>query len=68
MIVSSEAVAARDFVDADNIVSKRPEKFDGPGRYVHIGQESHPITEVFSLATQAPYLAAWYTSSFSNSG
>lgn len=39
-------------------MTKRAEKFNGPGRYMHIGQESHPMTDVFSLASQAPYLAA----------
>ena len=46
------------FVYTDNFVTKRAKKFNGAGRYVHIGQESHPTTDVFSLASQAPYLAA----------
>ena len=37
-------------------------------RDMQIGEQPHRITEVFSLASQAAYFAAWKTSSISSSG
>src|SRR5262249_31402262 len=53
---------------AEHIVPKRDQKVDGRRRNVQVGQHPHAMTVVCSLASHAPYLAAWKTSSLSSSG
>src|SRR2546427_3226082 len=43
-------------------------RFGEGQRDVHVGQKPHPIGDVRSAASQAPFLAAWHTSSSSSSG
>ena len=58
----------KDLIDSDHIVAQLPKELYGSGRDVEIGQQSHGASELRSLASQAPYLAAWKTSSNSSSG
>lgn len=38
-------------IDTHNIVAKGAQEFNGTGRDMRVGQESHVTTEVFSLAS-----------------
>ncbi len=49
----------QDLAHANDIVSEPAEELDRTGRDMHVGQQPHAMAEVFSLASQAPYLAAW---------
>src|SRR5437870_4823448 len=46
-------------VDADDIVTQRAQERDGTRCDVQVGEQPHATAEVRSLASQAPYFAAW---------
>ena len=50
------------------LLAQVPKELNGSGRDVEVSQQSHGASELRSLASQAPYLAAWKTSSSSSSG
>jgi hypothetical protein len=51
-----------------HIVTELAKELNGTGSNVEIRQKPHRPAKVCSLASQAPYFAAWYTSSSWSSG
>lgn len=47
----------KDFIDPDNVMTERSKLHRTRGD-VHVGKKPHSRARVFSLASQAPYLAA----------
>ena len=58
----------KDLIDSDHLVAQSLKELHGSGRDVEVGQQFHGASELRSLASQAPYFAAWKTSSSSSSG
>src|SRR5436309_8683089 len=48
-----------DVTDPLDVVPERTQEGDRAGRDVQVGERPHATAEVRSLASQAPYLAAW---------
>src|SRR5437899_2488669 len=48
-----------DVTDPLDVVPERTQEGDRAGRDVQVGEQPHATAEVRSLASQAPYLAAW---------
>ena len=49
----------RKHVDTNDIVAQRSQPFYRSCGDMHVGEKPHAMVDVFSLASQAPYLAAW---------